>query len=131
MAQHQKSASETVKDASSGYRPDPRKTSPYLFKERPCRQWLAIPPGLLTRPAALPAEVSSFKMTIMTYNILAQSLIKRFLFPYCDKETLQWKYRKMNLLNEILGHRPDVACFQVNAFRSRPVISRDGLLSTM
>ncbi|CAG8487862.1 3259_t:CDS:2 [Acaulospora morrowiae] len=51
------------------------------------------------------------KITIMTYNILAQSLCRRELYPD-SHESLKWKYRRPRLIKEILYYDPDVACFQ-------------------
>ncbi|CAG8465477.1 14675_t:CDS:2 [Acaulospora colombiana] len=50
-------------------------------------------------------------ITIMTYNILAQSLCKRELYPDSG-ESLKWKYRRPQLIKEILHYEPDIACFQ-------------------
>jgi len=51
--------------------------------------------------------------TLMTYNILAQCLIKRDLFPYCTKAVLKLKTRVSKIIREILvTHQPDIACLQ-------------------
>ncbi|KAJ1968336.1 RNA exonuclease ngl2 [Dispira parvispora] len=50
--------------------------------------------------------------TVMSWNSLAQSLVRRDLFPYCSKAQLRWKYRKDRLLAEFLFYRPSIACFQ-------------------
>ncbi|KAK9711103.1 RNA exonuclease ngl2 [Basidiobolus ranarum] len=52
------------------------------------------------------------KFTILTYNVLAQCLIKRTLFPYATKKALRWGHRKTNILNEILSLSPDIVCLQ-------------------
>ncbi|KAJ1920572.1 RNA exonuclease ngl2 [Mycoemilia scoparia] len=50
--------------------------------------------------------------TIMTYNILAQPLVKRSLFPYASKTSLRWKSRKQLFMNEFSYLKPDIACLQ-------------------
>ncbi|KAJ1655952.1 RNA exonuclease ngl2 [Dispira simplex] len=50
--------------------------------------------------------------TVMSWNVLAQSLVRRDLFPYCSKTQLRWKYRKDRLVAEFLFYRPHIACFQ-------------------
>ncbi|KAI8922187.1 Endonuclease/exonuclease/phosphatase [Powellomyces hirtus] len=51
--------------------------------------------------------------TLMTYNVLAQCLCRRDLFPYCKKEHLKYKARFPILLKEITQTiKPDVACLQ-------------------
>ncbi|CAG8486278.1 8863_t:CDS:2 [Ambispora leptoticha] len=51
------------------------------------------------------------KFTLMTYNLLAQSLCRRELFPDCG-DAIRWKNRRSGLIKEILNYSPDVACFQ-------------------
>ncbi|CAB4374790.1 unnamed protein product [Rhizophagus irregularis] len=50
-------------------------------------------------------------ITIMTYNLLAQSLCKRELFPNCG-DALKWKNRRPRLIKEIFYYLPDIGCFQ-------------------
>ncbi|KAJ2964133.1 hypothetical protein NQZ79_g991 [Umbelopsis isabellina] len=49
--------------------------------------------------------------TLMTYNILAQALIKRELFPNSGN-ALKWKGRKNMLLDEFKAYKPHVMCLQ-------------------
>ncbi|CAG8505590.1 3881_t:CDS:2 [Ambispora gerdemannii] len=51
------------------------------------------------------------KFTLMTYNLLAQSLCRREMFPNCG-DAIRWKNRRPGLIKEILHYFPDVACFQ-------------------
>ncbi|CAG8548618.1 38_t:CDS:2 [Funneliformis caledonium] len=61
---------------------------------------------------ALPnTEEETNGITIMTYNLLAQSLCKRELFPNCG-DALKWKNRRPRLLKEIFHYLPDLGCFQ-------------------
>ncbi|ORX94389.1 Endonuclease/exonuclease/phosphatase [Basidiobolus meristosporus CBS 931.73] len=59
-----------------------------------------------------PISKEGISFTILTYNVLAQCLIKRTLFPYATKKALRWTHRKTNILNEILSHSPDILCLQ-------------------
>ncbi|KAJ3159410.1 hypothetical protein HDU86_001728 [Geranomyces michiganensis] len=62
--------------------------------------------------ASAPCAVGS-TFTVMTYNILAQCLCRRELFPYCKKDHLKTKSRFPTLMREITETtRPDVACLQ-------------------
>ncbi|CAG8656314.1 10420_t:CDS:2 [Racocetra persica] len=56
-------------------------------------------------------ETSQNRIKIMTYNLLAQSLIRREIFPESG-DALKWKNRRPRLLKEILYYEPDVSCFQ-------------------
>ena len=58
----------------------------------------------------IPFESSSFCLS--SFNLLAQHLVRREMFPYAGKETLKWKFRRDNLLNEFLSHNADVGAFQ-------------------
>ncbi|KAJ1985209.1 RNA exonuclease ngl2 [Dimargaris verticillata] len=57
-------------------------------------------------------EADATAFTVMTWNVLAQNLIKRDLFPYCTKSQLKWRSRKARLLAEFEFYRPDIACLQ-------------------
>ncbi|KAJ1968582.1 RNA exonuclease ngl2 [Dimargaris xerosporica] len=60
----------------------------------------------------MPAVTDAPTFTVMTWNVLAQNLIKRELFPYCTKPQLKWRNRKGRLLAEFEFYRPDIACLQ-------------------
>ncbi|PVV05153.1 hypothetical protein BB560_000331 [Smittium megazygosporum] len=34
------------------------------------------------------------------------------MFPYASKQSLRWKFRRKNLLEEIFYHKPDIVCLQ-------------------
>lgn len=55
--------------------------------------------------------VTGFKFSLMTYNCLAQALIRRKLFPDSG-EALKWSRRSKVLLNEFKHYNPDVVCLQ-------------------
>jgi hypothetical protein len=47
-----------------------------------------------------------------THSILAQSLTSATRFPYCDRQSLKWRYRRVSLLKEMLSLNADVLCLQ-------------------
>lgn len=52
-----------------------------------------------------------FRFKIMTYNVLAQALIKRNVFPTNGK-ALKWAWRSKTLLEEIAYYNCDIMCLQ-------------------
>lgn len=66
------------------------------------REMLPVPN---TRPGL------GFSFTIMTYNVLAQALVKRLLYPYSG-EVLRWKKRYDIIKQEIKYHNPTILCMQ-------------------
>ncbi|KAG9326579.1 hypothetical protein KVV02_001506 [Mortierella alpina] len=46
------------------------------------------------------------------YQLLAQALVRRDMFPHASQKALRWKFRKQNLLQEFLAYGPDLACLQ-------------------
>ncbi|KAF1805707.1 Endonuclease/exonuclease/phosphatase [Mucor lusitanicus] len=75
------------------------------------------PPGkVLERPfATVPDQPAlakhSGEMCVMTFNILAQSLIKRKLFPDSG-DYIKWKARRKMILDEIKLYNPDILTMQ-------------------
>ncbi|CCH59132.1 hypothetical protein TBLA_0B02900 [Henningerozyma blattae CBS 6284] len=55
--------------------------------------------------------VKGFKFSLMTYNCLAQALIRRKLFPE-GGDALKWHRRSKVLLNEFKHYNPDIICLQ-------------------
>lgn len=49
---------------------------------------------------------------VATYNVLAQGLVSRKMFPYCSKLALRWSSRKHRLFEEILRADADVLSLQ-------------------
>lgn len=65
-----------------------------------------------TRPLVTVSPVSdAFSVKIMSYNILAQALIRRKLFP-TSGNALKWSTRSQVLLAEIKHYDPDILCVQ-------------------
>ncbi|GME89937.1 unnamed protein product [[Candida] boidinii] len=56
-------------------------------------------------------DKKSLRITIMTYNLLAQALIRRSLFP-TNGDVLKWSRRSKMLLEELKYYMSDVLCFQ-------------------
>ena len=48
----------------------------------------------------------------MSYNILAQCLVRGALYPYATHSSLRQKNRRKRLMEEILHWHPDIACLQ-------------------
>ncbi|KAJ3130525.1 hypothetical protein HK098_000090 [Nowakowskiella sp. JEL0407] len=55
---------------------------------------------------------SGFHFSIMSYNVLAQCLVRRTLYPFSSKESLKGKIRVPRVINEIIQLNPDIACLQ-------------------
>ncbi|KAK0545002.1 RNA exonuclease ngl2, partial [Tilletia horrida] len=69
------------------------------------RSWAVI-----AHPTDAPEAAQQRKVRILSWNILAQGLIQRKLFPGSD--ALKWKDRSAGLGAELVGHAYDVGCFQ-------------------
>lgn len=54
---------------------------------------------------------NSINVKIMTYNILAQALIRREIFPE-SHDAIRWSHRSKTLLNEIKFYNADIICLQ-------------------
>ncbi|RHZ74610.1 hypothetical protein Glove_220g28 [Diversispora epigaea] len=92
--QHQR-----AKAQQQQHREQPEQPEPFL------RQMVPLPLNLESK------DDHQENITIMTYNILAQSLCRRELYPKSG-DALKWKNRRPQLIKEILHYHPDVACFQ-------------------
>lgn len=59
-------------------------------------------------------ESASNEVKIMSYNILAQTLLLRHqnLYGYLERQTAEWEVRLKNITNEILGYNCDIVCLQ-------------------
>ncbi|KAI9284778.1 Endonuclease/exonuclease/phosphatase [Umbelopsis sp. AD052] len=64
------------------------------------------------RPISVPnTRPSKLSFTLISYNILAQALIKRELFPHSGN-ILKWKTRKAMILKELKEFNADILCLQ-------------------
>ena len=61
-------------------------------------------------PTTLPAD--ALPLTLLSYNLLAQSLVRRDLFPYSSRSSLKVAFRRDNLLAELLEADADVMALQ-------------------
>lgn len=60
-----------------------------------------------------PAAVSSMgRFTVLTYNLLADLYAKQDCSNTCPAWSLNWHYRKRNLLRELLTYKADIMCLQ-------------------
>lgn len=55
-----------------------------------------------------------FRFTLVSYNILSQSLLNEhsFLYTDCDPKDLEWPRRGHKIVNELLDNRADIICLQ-------------------
>lgn len=70
------------------------------------RQW-----GLV-KDVQAQAEPGKRRIRVLSWNMLAQGLVRRKLFPGSD--ALRWKDREAGLAAELAGHDWDLGCFQVS-----------------
>ncbi|XP_026192424.1 uncharacterized protein LOC34621331 [Cyclospora cayetanensis] len=55
---------------------------------------------------------SSLRVSIMSWNVLAELYSTVAAFPHCEAYALSWPYRKQRIIQEILTHKPDIVCLQ-------------------
>ncbi|XP_031134567.1 protein angel homolog 1 isoform X1 [Sander lucioperca] len=67
-----------------------------------------------TAAEPFPFTKASMDFTVMSYNILAEDLLKanQELYTHCPLEVLDWSYRCSLLLEEIKKWEPDILCLQ-------------------
>ncbi|KAI9090282.1 Endonuclease/exonuclease/phosphatase [Phlyctochytrium arcticum] len=87
--------------------PPPRRLLPVPSCDAP------VPRNAPFDPTKQPDDKATRRLTIMSYNILAQCLCRRELYQYCDKNDLKGKTRFPLIIEELTKTiRPDVACLQ-------------------
>lgn len=86
---------------AQGINPDEASTPPNLKFIK--RDFVSIPKQ--------DGSSDSFKIKIMTYNVLAQALIRRKLFP-TSGTALKWTNRSVVLLDEFKHYDADIVCLQ-------------------
>ena len=76
-------------------------------KESMRRKWQFMPEADRCRP-------NDFTFSLVTYNILSDSLLyeNMYLYEDCDQEHLGWGYRKEKLLAELLSYEAEILCLQ-------------------
>ena len=75
------------------------------------RRWSSLPKSTLDA-AASGREEQSPRFTLMSYNLLAASLVVPAYFPRHSERLLSWEYRRRNLLAEILHYASDIIALQ-------------------
>lgn len=82
---------------------------PNNFVPRPHRQWVRTQYGGHHR-----YDNSEYTFVLMSYNILAQSLLERhsYLYEACVPQFLDWSHRLNCIRSEILAIRPVILCLQ-------------------
>jgi RNA exonuclease NGL2 len=82
---------------------------------RPKCTWLEVPNSTKTRflkdGLVEPSKASNL-VNILSFNILAQTLIRRDVFPTSSKSALKWGTRRNNLFQEIQIYGADILCLQ-------------------
>lgn len=73
---------------------------------RNSRCWLNTPFGQNYRQ-----KTDDFAFSVMSYNVLAQSLLRSnsYLYSHCHPDALNWHKRSQTLFTEISYFRPDVS----------------------
>ncbi|KAF9906847.1 hypothetical protein BX616_000593 [Lobosporangium transversale] len=81
---------------------------------RPHRRMIALPSAqeLIQGESPIRLRKKKDRFLFMTYNLLAQALVRRDMFPHASQKALRWKFRRQNLLQEFLEFGPDLACLQ-------------------
>jgi len=78
------------------------------------RKFIPLNKNIPTTVPSNKTNLNKYKtITVMSYNILAQCLIHRELYPYCkEKKPLKLSYRSSLLMKEFEVLKPDIATFQ-------------------
>ncbi|KAF9305297.1 hypothetical protein BGZ74_010731 [Mortierella antarctica] len=81
---------------------------------RPHRRMIPLPDAqqLTQGPDAIRLRKKKDRFLFMTYNLLAQALVRRDMFPHASQKALRWKFRRQNLLQEFFDFGADLACLQ-------------------
>ena len=52
------------------------------------------------------------RVTVLTYNVLADLYATSRMYSYTPSWALAWNYRRQNILKEIVQHDADILCLQ-------------------
>ena len=94
------------------------------------RRWFPVPQ--LTPPVpATATPASSTSLTVVSYNLLAQCLVRRSFFPYCSTKALRVSHRTSQLTAELLSLSPHIIALQevdIDLFHAhyQPVLAQFG-----
>jgi mRNA deadenylase 3'-5' endonuclease subunit Ccr4 len=85
--------------------------TPRVFLER--KPQAASAAAAAAPDAASPSAAVAVPLSVASYNLLAQGLVRReVFFPYASKSELKAKYRQTNLIAELKTSDADVICAQ-------------------
>jgi len=70
-------------------------------------------PGFRPRSAGLFGDTASTAVSVLQFNVLADSLATRDAFPLVPADVLVWSYRWPLILEEMTRHQPDIVCLEV------------------
>ncbi|ORY69278.1 Endonuclease/exonuclease/phosphatase [Leucosporidium creatinivorum] len=98
--EQRKKEREAKATAGGGAQEQKKQEQPLRFEPR---EWAEV-------PELEKLEVQGKEVSIMTWNMLAQALVRRELFPNSD--FLKVKERIPTLMREVLHYAPDVVCLQ-------------------
>ena len=79
------------------------------------RAWLPLTTRISSAAASTPITAPTYSsppITLISYNLLAQCLIRRATFPYCAKQTLRISHRRQQLTAELLSYDADILALQ-------------------
>ena len=77
------------------------------------RAWLPLTSRVTSAASTVPASSrSSPLLTLVSYNMLAQHLIRREMFSYCSKQSLRLAHRRQQLTAELLSYSADILALQ-------------------
>ncbi len=71
------------------------------------------------------------RFRVVSYNLLAEIYATQQVYPQCDFWALNWKYRRTNLIRELLESQGDIFCLQevqADSFRDfiQPMLAENG-----
>lgn len=61
-----------------------------------------------------PCSKSDFKFSVVTYNILSQTLLNQhsYLYMRCNPQDVRWPTRGPRIVSKIIAHQADIICLQ-------------------
>ena len=76
------------------------------------RAWLPLSTRITSSTSAPASGRSTPALTLVSYNLLAQCLIRRKMFSYCSKQSLRLHHRRGQLTAELLSYKADILALQ-------------------
>ena len=58
------------------------------------------------------ANKQSPRFRVCSFNVLAQCYVNQIRFPYTAPYALKWRYRRVQLMKEVLSYNADILCLQ-------------------